>query len=133
MTIVHFARLLMICVPPALALGCQGQEQGSFKEAKTMITPEEARAALIEMIEEDYDKLLPPLQRELDVLKKEPVVFLDNTNFRIGNLHCNQTDFSFVFTFHNPHIMLEYDGMFVMGADRKWKAMITRMSQGRLR
>lgn len=91
-----------------------------------MIKPEEAREALIGMIEKDYDKLLPPLQRELEVLKKEPVLFLDKTDFRIGNWHCDQTDLSFVVTFHDLPMMLECSGIFEMGTDGKWKAVITK-------
>lgn len=94
----------------------------------TMINPNQARTALIELVEQRKDDKM--LQGTLGDLKTAKIEWRTSSVFTLGNWHCDSSDLSFVVNFDNPRLMLEYNGTFEY-VDGRWRAKIvgSRQSQ----
>jgi hypothetical protein len=121
----------------SLGAGCHGeqaQEKTAFdgdQSAEPILTPEDARTALIEMFDrpDDGNYRRDFLEELLPDLKKEPIKRQDADHITIGPWRCNLTRrwWSAELLFPNAprHRMNHWSGEFELSADGKWRAKVT--------
>ena len=115
-----------------LSISCSGMDISSESTQGKMvnaITSQEARNALVDMIEQSND------QRLLDTLpdlKSKPVIMLDESSMYIGPFLCNLQKASFSVEFVNGLLEIGYWGRFER-KERAWRATVQEKWRARQR
>jgi hypothetical protein len=96
------------------------------EQTGTRIGPEEARKALIAMVEASDDDVL---KFGLDRLKRDQVVHTGKETIMIGKWHCDLRKAIFVLSLASDAGLAEYTGVFQKGEGGRWRAIITQRKQ----
>jgi len=86
------------------------------------LTAEEARRALIAMVERSDDAVL---KSGLAKLRMHKSVAFSPRSVHIGNWHCNLEEGTFVLSVENDKGFTEYEGTFEKPAGGRWRATVT--------
>ena len=111
--------------------GCSAAKSDSSRDsdqkARTLLDAEEARQALIAMVEKSND---PCLRAGIARLKTDMARMTGNGRISIGKWDIDLARATFVLTLiKEPDFLHTYSGVFERSSDGKWKARITRERQ----
>ncbi len=107
-----------IVISIASVLGCNSRTESGDK----IIQPEQARAALVELVKQKNDR---GLIESVKFLETAPIDVIPGEEIAIGNWKCNLKDRTFVVAIDAGPIFAEYAGVFELDGARKWHARIT--------
>jgi hypothetical protein len=111
-----------------IGCNCRAPKVTSVQEEddKTMISPAEARAALVTLVENTDDELL---QNSLPHVRKDMASYLDASTLEIGPFRCNVRTLQFQASFSNSLMRVVYDGRFGRTESGQWSAAIENVSE----
>ncbi len=92
-----------------------------------MIEPEQARAALLELLQmKEHQKEYPPFIFEIDSIKNAIPKTVQGTNIAFNGWLCNPTNSTFYVTFQYPDQVVFITGNFEKDENQKWRATIAK-------
>jgi hypothetical protein len=124
-------RIVIRSVIVAMLLSCVGCSRHAapapgMPHSGPMLGVDQARHALIEMVERSGDDVL---RMSLDSLSSDPAERVDAHRVRIGQWNVNLTERTFVVAAITPPHFAEWGGIFTRGEDGTWRASIKRMTR----
>ena len=108
---------------PAIAVifMCACRTNNQTDNGTAELTAEDARAALVAMVEASNDGELDFLRDDL----ADEVVCTDDGTIRIGRWYCNLEKLTFVGHLDGDWMLLDFYGSFVLNEKQQWKATVT--------
>jgi hypothetical protein len=93
------------------------------------LEPEDARRALIRMLEGEKHKEDELLQAAIPYLRKLPVRRIDDDKIKIGAWTCYLKKRTFVGVYVSPKQYAAFEGHFQRDKDNQWEAVITLITR----
>ena len=123
------ASLALVAGTMMLGLGCYRDDSESRglpppTEAKSTLTSELARAALVSMITSLPEN--DPTRSTLDAVKNRPARSLQRDRIGLGPWDCDLRGLRFSYVLDNPPVFFLVEGNFVREEGGTWKAVVTR-------
>jgi hypothetical protein len=126
-------RIMGILASGLLIAGCspqanEGDKKGDLRssDARTVLSAEDARKALIEMVELSHEDVL---EYGLPYLRTDEVVSVSPSQIDIGRWHIDLGKRTFVLSLVSEAGLYEVSGVFEQDPDGKWSAKIVGKKQ----